>query len=204
MHHVFGASNVAKLIQDLPVEKREECVQSLSYEAETRISDPVHGCLGQVMKLHRMIKEADELLEETKNKLANYEQQHLMPLNSSTRVSSEIPPFRLSSTRQNMQSQNRQFQNMQLQNMQPQNMQPPSTMYGEASGSMMHSINPNTQTTLPQCHTINIHPERQQQDLRLLFEHGANVEHDQFQQEQQHQPFQQNEEDEWEFMDDQL
>ncbi|CAI0554135.1 unnamed protein product [Linum tenue] len=45
IHKVFGASNVAKLLSELPATHREEAVNSLAYEADARLKDPVYGCL---------------------------------------------------------------------------------------------------------------------------------------------------------------
>ncbi|EMS48609.1 hypothetical protein TRIUR3_10339 [Triticum urartu] len=44
VHKVFGASNVTKLLNELPPHQREDAVSSLAYEAEARGKDPVYGC----------------------------------------------------------------------------------------------------------------------------------------------------------------
>ncbi|KAL1814658.1 hypothetical protein ACET3Z_017232 [Daucus carota] len=43
---IFGASNVAKLLNEVLPHQREDTVSSLSYEAEARLRDPVYGCVG--------------------------------------------------------------------------------------------------------------------------------------------------------------
>ncbi|CAI7928620.1 unnamed protein product [Closterium sp. NIES-54] len=55
VHRIFGASNVGKLLQELPPPSREDAVNSLSYEAEARISDPVYGCVGALFALQQQV-----------------------------------------------------------------------------------------------------------------------------------------------------
>ncbi|KAE9596656.1 putative transcription factor AS2-LOB family [Lupinus albus] len=43
VHKVFGASNVAKLLNELSASQRDDAVKSLAYEAEARLRDPVYG-----------------------------------------------------------------------------------------------------------------------------------------------------------------
>ncbi|KAE9445985.1 hypothetical protein C3L33_22112, partial [Rhododendron williamsianum] len=44
VHKVFGASNVAKILSELAPAQREDAVNSLAYEADARLRDPVYGC----------------------------------------------------------------------------------------------------------------------------------------------------------------
>lgn len=63
VHKIFGASNVTKLLNELLPHQREDAVNSLAYEAEARIKDPVYGCVGAISVLqrqvHRLQKELD-------------------------------------------------------------------------------------------------------------------------------------------------
>uniref|UniRef100_A0A803P980 LOB domain-containing protein n=1 Tax=Cannabis sativa TaxID=3483 RepID=A0A803P980_CANSA len=63
VHKIFGASNVTKLLNDLPSHQREDAVNSLAYEAEARVRDPVYGCVGAISflqrQVHRLQKELD-------------------------------------------------------------------------------------------------------------------------------------------------
>ncbi|KAH9331248.1 hypothetical protein KI387_003356, partial [Taxus chinensis] len=45
-HRVFGASNIVKMLKDLPAERRADAVSSMVYEANARVQDPVYGCAG--------------------------------------------------------------------------------------------------------------------------------------------------------------
>ncbi|KAF7825993.1 LOB domain-containing protein 18 [Senna tora] len=45
VHKVFGASNVSKLLQNIPVHKRLDAVVTICFEAQARLRDPVYGSL---------------------------------------------------------------------------------------------------------------------------------------------------------------
>ncbi|XP_057534888.1 LOB domain-containing protein 12-like [Amaranthus tricolor] len=57
VHKVFGASNVSKMLQELPVQQRADAVSSLVYEANARIRDPVYGCVGAISLLQNQVSE---------------------------------------------------------------------------------------------------------------------------------------------------
>ncbi|KAK1297998.1 Protein LATERAL ORGAN BOUNDARIES [Acorus calamus] len=63
VHKIFGASNVTKLLNEVLPHQREDTVNSLAYEAEARMKDPVYGCVGAISvlqsQLHRLQKELD-------------------------------------------------------------------------------------------------------------------------------------------------
>uniref|UniRef100_A0A5B7B5G8 Putative LOB domain-containing protein 36-like n=1 Tax=Davidia involucrata TaxID=16924 RepID=A0A5B7B5G8_DAVIN len=72
VHKVFGASNVAKLLNDLNATQREDAVNSLAYEAEARLRDPVYGCVGLISILQHKLKQVQLDLYNAKKELANY------------------------------------------------------------------------------------------------------------------------------------
>ncbi|KAI3799042.1 hypothetical protein L1987_34330 [Smallanthus sonchifolius] len=72
VHKVYGASNVAKLLNDLPATQREDAVNSLAYEADARLRDPVYGCVGLISILQHRLKQVQMDLENAKRELANY------------------------------------------------------------------------------------------------------------------------------------
>ncbi|XP_027332851.1 LOB domain-containing protein 12-like [Abrus precatorius] len=57
VHKVFGASNVSKMLQELPVHQRADAVSSLVYEANARARDPVYGCVGAISYLQNQVSE---------------------------------------------------------------------------------------------------------------------------------------------------
>ncbi|ONK62612.1 uncharacterized protein A4U43_C07F5960 [Asparagus officinalis] len=57
VHKVFGASNVSKMLQELPVHQRADAVSSLVYEANARMRDPVYGCVGAISFLQNQVSQ---------------------------------------------------------------------------------------------------------------------------------------------------
>ncbi|XP_014507655.1 LOB domain-containing protein 4 isoform X2 [Vigna radiata var. radiata] len=55
VHRVFGASNVNKMLQELPEHQRGDAVSSMVYEANARVRDPVYGCVGAISSLQQQI-----------------------------------------------------------------------------------------------------------------------------------------------------
>ncbi|KAG8642520.1 LOB domain-containing protein 36 [Manihot esculenta] len=72
VHKVFGASNVAKLLNELNTAQREDAVNSLAYEAEARLHDPVYGCVGLISILQHRLKELQSDLYNAKKELSQY------------------------------------------------------------------------------------------------------------------------------------
>ncbi|NP_001170378.1 uncharacterized LOC100384360 [Zea mays] len=56
VHKVFGASNVSKLLQEIPAQHRGDAVSSLVYEANARVRDPVYGCVGAISSLQEQVE----------------------------------------------------------------------------------------------------------------------------------------------------
>ncbi|KAF4375612.1 hypothetical protein F8388_011588 [Cannabis sativa] len=48
VHKVFGASNVSKMLMELAESQRADAANSLVYEANLRLRDPVYGCYSSI------------------------------------------------------------------------------------------------------------------------------------------------------------
>ncbi|XVF71967.1 hypothetical protein PTKIN_Ptkin12aG0082700 [Pterospermum kingtungense] len=55
IHKVFGASNVSKLLLNIPAHDRCEAVVTIAYEAQARIRDPVYGCVAHIFALQQQV-----------------------------------------------------------------------------------------------------------------------------------------------------
>uniref|UniRef100_M4DYZ0 LOB domain-containing protein n=2 Tax=Brassica campestris TaxID=3711 RepID=M4DYZ0_BRACM len=55
IHKVFGASNFSKLISHLPDQDRCDAVRTISYEAQSRLHDPIYGCVSQIFSLQQQV-----------------------------------------------------------------------------------------------------------------------------------------------------
>ncbi|KAJ3703156.1 hypothetical protein LUZ61_006861 [Rhynchospora tenuis] len=56
VHKVFGASNVSKLLMEVPESQRADAANSLIYEATLRLRDPVYGCMGTISALQQQVQ----------------------------------------------------------------------------------------------------------------------------------------------------
>ncbi|XP_072999774.1 LOB domain-containing protein 25 [Typha latifolia] len=72
VHKIFGASNVTKLLNELHPNQREDAVNSLAYEAEARVKDPVYGCVGVISVLQRQVQRLQKELDAANADLLRY------------------------------------------------------------------------------------------------------------------------------------
>ncbi|KAL1363863.1 LOB domain-containing protein 25 [Arachis hypogaea] len=72
VHKIFGASNVTKLLNELLPQQREDAVNSLVYEAEARVRDPVYGCVGAISYLQRQVQRLQKELDAANADLLRY------------------------------------------------------------------------------------------------------------------------------------
>ncbi|KAL1348201.1 hypothetical protein HN51_024178 [Arachis hypogaea] len=106
VHKVFGASNVSKLLMEVPENQRADAANSLVYEANVRLKDPVYGCMGAISSLQQQVQYLiselnavrDEIikykLREVNNAIIPSSSHHVMlPSSSSSEVVSiAVPP----------------------------------------------------------------------------------------------------------------
>ncbi|KAL9243013.1 hypothetical protein vseg_016955 [Gypsophila vaccaria] len=75
IHKVFGASNIAKLLAQLPVNDRSEAATTISYEAQARVQDPIYGCVSHIFALQQQVvslqAQLATLKQQTTNNLIN-------------------------------------------------------------------------------------------------------------------------------------
>ncbi|OEL16052.1 LOB domain-containing protein 18 [Dichanthelium oligosanthes] len=55
VHKVFGASNVSKLLLQIPPNKRLDAVVTVCYEAQARLRDPIYGCVSHIFALEQQV-----------------------------------------------------------------------------------------------------------------------------------------------------
>ncbi|KAJ0972219.1 hypothetical protein J5N97_020178 [Dioscorea zingiberensis] len=73
VHRVFGASNVTKLLNELHPYQREDAVNSLAYEADMRLRDPVYGCVGVISVLQHQLRQLQIEISCAKSELSKYQ-----------------------------------------------------------------------------------------------------------------------------------
>ncbi|CAN8293060.1 unnamed protein product [Cochlearia groenlandica] len=85
VHKIFGASNVNKMLQVLSENHRSDAVNSMVYEANARVHDPVYGCVGTISSLHKQL----EILQV---QLA-FAQAELVHTKALHRINTKPPPY---------------------------------------------------------------------------------------------------------------
>lgn len=73
VHRVFGASNVTKILNELHPYQREDAANSLAYEADMRLRDPVYGCVGVISILQHRLRQVQQELARTRYELSKYQ-----------------------------------------------------------------------------------------------------------------------------------
>ncbi|KAH7566531.1 hypothetical protein ACOSP7_023066 [Xanthoceras sorbifolium] len=81
VHKVYGSNNVTKILKELRPNLRDDAVNSLEYEAEVRLRDPVHGCGGIISLLQKRLKQLQDDVYSAKKELSTYiGPQAMMPI----------------------------------------------------------------------------------------------------------------------------
>jgi len=57
VQRIFGAGNVNKVLQDLPIHKRADAVASMVFEAYARVRDPVYGSAGTILSMQKSLEQ---------------------------------------------------------------------------------------------------------------------------------------------------
>ncbi|XP_021297096.1 LOB domain-containing protein 15 [Herrania umbratica] len=90
VHKVFGASNVSKMLMEVPESQRADAVNSLVYEANVRLRDPVYGCMGAISALQQQVQSLQAELNAVRAEILKYKcgEANLIPSSHVTLLSS--------------------------------------------------------------------------------------------------------------------
>ncbi|XP_052205445.1 LOB domain-containing protein 15-like isoform X2 [Diospyros lotus] len=72
VHKVFGASNVSKMLMEVPESQRADAANSLVYEANVRLRDPVYGCMGAISALQHQVQTLQAELNAIRAEILKY------------------------------------------------------------------------------------------------------------------------------------
>ncbi|XP_021730431.1 LOB domain-containing protein 24-like [Chenopodium quinoa] len=70
VHKIYGASNIARMLQRIPVHLREDAANCLHYEAHCRVQDPVYGCVKLIYQLQQELNVAQNQLVKAQAEIA--------------------------------------------------------------------------------------------------------------------------------------
>ncbi|CAJ1919931.1 unnamed protein product [Sphenostylis stenocarpa] len=71
VHKVFGANNLSKLLSEVEVVHRNEAMNSMCYEAQARLANPVYGCVSTISALQQQVASLQGELAMVHNQLIN-------------------------------------------------------------------------------------------------------------------------------------
>ncbi|CAL5204247.1 unnamed protein product [Lathyrus oleraceus] len=72
VHKVFGASNVSKMLMEVAECSRADAANSLVYEANVRLRDPVYGCMGAISALQQQVQSLQSELNVLRGEILKY------------------------------------------------------------------------------------------------------------------------------------
>ncbi|KAK9067093.1 hypothetical protein SSX86_014418 [Deinandra increscens subsp. villosa] len=72
LHKVYGGATIGRILSELPAADRGAAVNSLVYEAEARLRDPVYGCVGYIASLQHSLRQVQTEINTAKQELATY------------------------------------------------------------------------------------------------------------------------------------
>uniref|UniRef100_A0A5B7BLP6 Putative LOB domain-containing protein 15 n=1 Tax=Davidia involucrata TaxID=16924 RepID=A0A5B7BLP6_DAVIN len=72
VHKVFGASNVSKMLMEVPEGQRADAANSLVYEANVRLRDPVYGSMGAISALQQQVQSLQAELNGVRAEILKY------------------------------------------------------------------------------------------------------------------------------------
>ncbi|XP_045823531.1 LOB domain-containing protein 15 [Trifolium pratense] len=72
VHKVFGASNVSKMLMEVAECSRADAANSLVYEANVRLRDPVYGCMGAISTLQQQVQSLQAELNVLRSEILKY------------------------------------------------------------------------------------------------------------------------------------
>ncbi|XP_061356596.1 LOB domain-containing protein 24-like [Gastrolobium bilobum] len=69
-HKVYGASNITRILTRLQEHLRAKAADSMCYEANIRVKDPVYGCVGEINRLQQQIIQGQNEIKRIKDEMA--------------------------------------------------------------------------------------------------------------------------------------
>ncbi|KAI3667824.1 hypothetical protein L6452_42893 [Arctium lappa] len=98
VHKIFGASNVSKLLMEVPESQRADAANSLVYEANVRLRDPIYGCMGAISALQQQIQSLQADLNAVRSEILRYKYREVAAANNTHHHHHDINNIIIAST----------------------------------------------------------------------------------------------------------
>ncbi|KAL0370754.1 UNVERIFIED_CONTAM: LOB domain-containing protein 15 [Sesamum angustifolium] len=92
VHKVFGASNVSKMLMEVAEAQRADAANSLVYEANVRLRDPVYGCMGAISALQHQLQALQAQLIAVKAEIRRFKYREAANTIIASSHVAELPP----------------------------------------------------------------------------------------------------------------
>ncbi|KAK4407705.1 LOB domain-containing protein 15 [Sesamum angolense] len=92
VHKVFGASNVSKMLMEVAEAQRADAANSLVYEANVRLRDPVYGCMGAISALQHQLQALQAQLIAMKAEIRRFKYREAANTIIASSLVAELPP----------------------------------------------------------------------------------------------------------------
>ncbi|XP_004491050.1 LOB domain-containing protein 15-like [Cicer arietinum] len=93
VHKIFGASNVSKMLMEVSENQRADAANSLVYEANVRLRDPVYGCMGAISSLQQQVQSLLSELNAIREEIHKYKliEANMLPSSEATVSIATLP-----------------------------------------------------------------------------------------------------------------
>ncbi|KAF8727068.1 hypothetical protein HU200_019570 [Digitaria exilis] len=91
VHKVFGASNVSKMLLEVHESQRADTANSLVYEANLRLRDPVYGCMGAILTLQQQVQAMEAELAAVRAEIVRHRYRPATAAAASSPVATVLP-----------------------------------------------------------------------------------------------------------------
>ncbi|CAL5096880.1 unnamed protein product [Urochloa decumbens] len=91
VHKVFGASNVSKMLLEVHESQRADAANSLVYEANLRLRDPVYGCMGAILTLQQQVQALEAELAAVRAEIVRHRYRPAAATAASSAVATVLP-----------------------------------------------------------------------------------------------------------------
>ncbi|KAK9983026.1 hypothetical protein SO802_032551, partial [Lithocarpus litseifolius] len=95
---IYGASNIGKMLQQLPSHLRFQAADTSNFEAQYRLQDHVYGCVGIISQLRQQINSAESQVAKIQSEISLLNSKLMHKKSKNPKLISILKPIPTSST----------------------------------------------------------------------------------------------------------